>query len=154
MQMLFGGKIIKEQLYMDQDHAHMQRFSRHFRERYLREKKDFKFDGKLTFDKLTDVFESGTTHEENQPCHLFIKPEIIADICNTKCTVEFGNPCQHFCPASVYEMISTDELKGTKKLQINASNCVHCKTCDIADPYQVITWKVPEGGGGPVYTNG
>ncbi len=154
VQMLLGGKIFKDRLPLDADHTHMARFSRVWREKYLREKADFKFDGKLTFDKLSDVYESRTTHEENQPCHLYIRPEVIADICNTKCITEYGNPCQHFCPANVYEMVSTDDLMGTKKLHINASNCVHCKTCDIADPYQAITWKVPEGGGGPIYTNG
>ncbi|MFN3427511.1 MAG: 4Fe-4S dicluster domain-containing protein [Candidatus Thermochlorobacter sp.] len=154
LQMLLGGKILKDKLPLDADHTHMARFSRIWRAKYLREKAEFKFDGKLTFDKLSDVYESKTTHEENQPCHLYIRPDVIADICNTKCITEYGNPCQHFCPANVYEMVSTDDLMGTKKLHINASNCVHCKTCDIADPYQAITWKVPEGGGGPIYTNG
>ncbi|MDX2127667.1 MAG: electron transfer flavoprotein-ubiquinone oxidoreductase [Chloroherpetonaceae bacterium] len=153
-QLLFGGKIFKERLTSSEDYTRMQRLGRLQRERIRNEKAGFKYDGKLTFDKLNDVYESKTTHEENQPCHLYIKPEIIADICNTKCTVEYGNPCQHFCPAAVYEMVVINELSGAKKLQINASNCVHCKTCDIADPYQVITWKVPEGGGGPIYTNG
>jgi electron-transferring-flavoprotein dehydrogenase len=108
-----------------------------------------KFDGKLTFDKLADVYLSGTTHDEDQPVHL-----VVADtsICATKCRTEFGNPCQHFCPASVYEMVPSDD-RGGLKLQINASNCVHCKTCDIADPYQIITWVTPEGGGGPDYKN-
>lgn len=153
-QMLFGGRLLKERLPLDADHTHMSRFSRLWREKYRQNKANFKFDGKLTFDKLTDVYESKTMHEENQPCHLYIRPEIIADICNNKCITEYGNPCQYFCPANVYEMVATDSLMGTKKLHINASNCVHCKTCDIADPYQAITWKVPEGGGGPVYTNG
>jgi electron-transferring-flavoprotein dehydrogenase len=105
----------------------------------------FKGDGKLTFDRLTDVYHSGTRHEEDQPCHL-----IVADtnICATKCVTEYGNPCQYFCPAAVYEM--THE-KGETRLKISAANCVHCKTCDIADPYQIINWVVPEGGGGPNY---
>ena len=107
-----------------------------------------KADGKLTFDKLADVYLSGTMHEEDQPSHL-----IVADtsVCATKCREEYGNPCQHFCPASVYEMVADPEKEGALKLQINASNCVHCKTCDIADPYQIITWTTPEGGGGPNY---
>jgi len=104
-------------------------------------------DGKLTFDKLSDVYHSGTHHEEDQPCHLKIAD---FDICNHRCTVEYGNPCQYFCPASVYEMEDDPGGKG-KHLKINASNCVHCKTCDIADPYQIITWVCPEGGGGPRY---
>ena len=107
-----------------------------------------KGDGKLTFDKLTDVYHSGTKHEEDQPSHLVVHD---LNICATKCVEEFGNPCQHFCPASVYEMEDAADVPGGKKLRINASNCVHCKTCDIMDPYQIITWVPPEGGGGPNY---
>jgi len=106
----------------------------------------FKGDGKLTFDRLTDVYHSGTRHDENQPCHLIV---LEPDICSNRCVHEFGNPCQYFCPAAVYEMEMHD---GTPKLKINASNCVHCKTCDIADPYQIINWVPPEGGGGPNYS--
>jgi electron-transferring-flavoprotein dehydrogenase len=107
-----------------------------------------RFDGKLTFDKLADVYLSGTQHDEDQPVHL-----VVADtsVCATKCREEFGNPCQHFCPASVYEMVPDEANPKALKLHINASNCVHCKTCDIADPYQIITWVTPEGGGGPDY---
>jgi electron-transferring-flavoprotein dehydrogenase len=106
----------------------------------------FKGDGKLTFDRLTDVYHSGTRHEEDQPCHLHVAD---TNICSTKCVEEYGNPCQYFCPAAVYEMAK--DPSGTLKLKINAANCVHCKTCDIADPYQIINWVVPEGGGGPNY---
>jgi electron-transferring-flavoprotein dehydrogenase len=105
----------------------------------------FKGDGKLTFDRLTDVYHSGTRHEENQPCHLVV---LDPDICSDRCVREYGNPCQYFCPAAVYEM---EMEKGIPKLKINASNCVHCKACDIADPYQIINWIPPEGGGGPSY---
>jgi len=105
----------------------------------------YKGDGKLTFDRLTDVYHSGTRHDEDQPCHLIV---LEPNICGDRCVREFGNPCQYFCPAAVYEMV-TD--KGAPKLKINAANCVHCKTCDIADPYQIITWVPPEGGGGPNY---
>jgi electron-transferring-flavoprotein dehydrogenase len=105
----------------------------------------FKGDGVITFDRLTDVYHSGTRHEEDQPCHLVVtEPNICAD----RCVREYGNPCQYFCPAAVYEM---GMEKGAARLKINFSNCVHCKTCDIADPYQIIEWKVPEGGGGPNY---
>ena len=106
------------------------------------------FDGSLTFDKLADVYLSGTTHDEDQPVHL-----VVADtsVCATRCRTEYGNPCQHFCPAKVYEMVPDPAQEGALRLQINASNCVHCKTCDIADPYQIITWVTPEGGGGPDY---
>ena len=100
-----------------------------------------KGDGKVTFDKLTDVYHSGTRHEDDQPIHLVIRD---TDICNHRCVQEFGNPCQHFCPAAVYEMVDA-------KINVNFANCVHCKTCDIMDPYQVITWVPPEGGGGPNY---
>jgi len=102
-------------------------------------------DGKLTFDRLTDVYHSGTRHEEDQPCHLVVTEP---NVCVDRCTREYGNPCQYFCPAAVYEMVVE---KGERKLKINASNCVHCKTCDVADPYQVIQWVPPEGGGGPNY---
>jgi electron-transferring-flavoprotein dehydrogenase len=105
----------------------------------------YKGDGKLTFDRLTDVYHSGTRHEEDQPCHLVV---LEPNICGDRCVREYGNPCQYFCPAAVYEM---DTEKGEPKLKINASNCVHCKTCDIADPYQIINWVPPEGGGGPNY---
>jgi electron-transferring-flavoprotein dehydrogenase len=105
----------------------------------------FKGDGKLTFDRLTDVYHSGTRHEEDQPGHLIVHD---LNVCATKCTVEYGNPCQYFCPAAVYEPVVEN---GAFKLKINAANCVHCKTCDIADPYQIIDWVVPEGGGGPNY---
>jgi electron-transferring-flavoprotein dehydrogenase len=105
----------------------------------------FKGDGKLTFDRLTDVYHSGTRHEEDQPCHLIVRD---LNTCATRCVVEYGSPCQYFCPAAVYEMVKE---KDGFKLKINAANCVHCKTCDIADPYQIIDWVVPEGGGGPNY---
>jgi len=126
----------------------------HLRMRQLREYYDGKlpayaqpaFDDKLTFDKLTDLYNSGTDHDEDQPCHLVV---LQPDICHPRCTAEYGNPCQSFCPAAVYEM--TDTGNGQLRLQINASNCVHCKTCDIMDPYEVINWITPEGGGGPGY---
>ncbi|MBI1940611.1 MAG: electron transfer flavoprotein-ubiquinone oxidoreductase [Acidobacteria bacterium] len=104
-------------------------------------------DAKLTFDKLSDVFHSGTHHEEDQPSHLKIAD---FDICNNRCTRDYGNPCQHFCPAAVYEMEDNPDGSG-RRLKLNPSNCVHCKTCDIADPYEIITWVCPEGSGGPHY---
>ncbi len=107
-----------------------------------------KGDGKLTFDKLTDLYHSGTKHEEDQPSHLIIHD---TNVCNTRCVKEFGNPCQNFCPANVYEMVEDSTQPNGKRISLNAANCVHCKTCDIADPYQIITWVPPEGGGGPNY---
>jgi electron-transferring-flavoprotein dehydrogenase len=106
----------------------------------------FKGDGKLTFDKLTDLYHSGTRHEEDQPAHLVIRD---TDVCNSRCIKEFGSPCQHFCPANVYEMLDDASAPHGKSISLNPSNCVHCKTCDIHDPYQIITWVPPEGGGGP-----
>jgi electron-transferring-flavoprotein dehydrogenase len=102
-------------------------------------------DRKKTFDKLTNVHYSGTQHDEDQPVHLLVHTEV----CHTICGPEYGHPCTRFCPANVYEMV--DNGAGGRRLQINASNCVHCKTCDIMDPYGVITWVPPEGGGGPQY---
>jgi electron-transferring-flavoprotein dehydrogenase len=105
-----------------------------------------RIDRQLTFDRLTNVHYSGTRHAEDQPSHLIVHD---TDICRTRCREEYGNPCTRFCPANVYEMVDAGD--GTKRLQINPSNCVHCKTCDIMDPYQIIDWVPPEGGGGPNY---
>jgi electron-transferring-flavoprotein dehydrogenase len=107
-----------------------------------------KGDGKLTFDRLTDVYHSGTRHDDDQPTHLVISD---LNICNSRCGKEFGNPCQYFCPAAVYEMVESPDSASGKQLHINFANCVHCKTCDIMDPYQIINWVPPEGGGGPNY---
>jgi electron-transferring-flavoprotein dehydrogenase len=107
-----------------------------------------KGDGKLTFDKLTDLYHSGTKHEEDQPAHLLIQD---TNICNDRCVKEFGSPCQNFCPANVYEMVDDAAAPNGKRISLNPANCVHCKTCDIQDPYQIITWVAPEGGGGPSY---
>ena len=104
-------------------------------------------DRTLTFDRLTNVHYSGTRHAEDQPSHLLVAD---TDICRTRCRTEYGNPCLRFCPAAVYEMVDLEGPDGPR-LQINASNCVHCKTCDIMDPYQIIDWVPPEGGGGPQY---
>jgi electron-transferring-flavoprotein dehydrogenase len=129
-------------------HERMRKLREYFRGRVpALEEVRIQFDRERTFDKLTDVYHSGTKHEEDQPSHLLVAD---TDLCRTRCAEEYGNPCQHFCPARVYEMVDSEE-GGGKRLQINASNCVHCKTCDIMDPYQVITWVPPEGGGGPRY---
>jgi electron-transferring-flavoprotein dehydrogenase len=99
-----------------------------------------------TFDRLTAVHHSGTHHREDAPSHLIVHD---TEICRTRCRVEYGNPCTRYCPAHVYEMV--DDGKGGKMLQINAANCVHCKTCDIMDPYQIVDWVPPEGGDGPQF---
>jgi electron-transferring-flavoprotein dehydrogenase len=106
-----------------------------------------KFDKQLTFDKVTDVFHAGVAHNEDQPSHLHV---LDTEICATRCAEEYGNPCQRFCPAAVYEM-EFNAKSDRKELKVNFSNCVHCKTCDIMDPYQIINWVTPEGGGGPNY---
>ena len=107
-----------------------------------------KGDGKLTFDKLTDLYHSGTKHEEDQPAHLIIHD---TNVCESRCIREYGSPCQNFCPANVYEMLDDAAAPNGKRISLNPSNCVHCKACDIQDPYQIITWVPPEGGGGPNY---
>lgn len=107
-------------------------------------------DNVITFDKLTDVYNSGAIHEEDQPSHLHVAD---TNICRDKCSAEYGNPCQYFCPAKVYEPVFERVDGGFEgQLTVNFTNCVHCKTCDIADPYQIITWVPPQGGEGPVYT--
>jgi electron-transferring-flavoprotein dehydrogenase len=104
-------------------------------------------DGKVSFDKLSSVYLSNTNHEENQPCHLTLKDPNIPITVNLR---DYDAPEQRYCPAGVYEIVRD---AGAPRLQINAQNCVHCKTCDIKDPTQNINWVVPEGGGGPNYPN-
>jgi electron-transferring-flavoprotein dehydrogenase len=112
-------------------------------------------DGKLTFDRLSSVFISNTNHEENQPCHLTLKDASVPVSVNL---AKYAGPEQRYCPAGVYEFVDDSPLPagqgaGGKRLQINAQNCVHCKTCDIKDPTQNIVWVAPQGGGGPNYPN-
>ncbi len=140
-QTLFGGKLpftLKDPV---PDHATLKPASRAKPIDYP------KPDGKLTFDKLSSVFLSNTNHEEDQPVHLVLSDP---DIPIRKNLPEFAEPAQRYCPAGVYEVI---EENGSKQFRINAQNCVHCKTCDIKDPAQNITWVTPEGGGGPNYPN-
>ncbi|RCL25549.1 electron transfer flavoprotein-ubiquinone oxidoreductase [Pseudomonas sp. AFG_SD02_1510_Pfu_092] len=105
-------------------------------------------DGKLSFDKLSSVFLSSTNHEEEQPCHLKLTDPNVPIASNLPL---YDEPAQRYCPAGVYEVITQED--GNKRFQINAQNCVHCKTCDIKDPAQNITWVTPEGAGGPNYPN-
>ena len=150
LQYLLGGGVVSKRLPSTPDHTHMNRVA----ERYgtttpsAEAVGEIKYDGTLTFDKETDVYYSSATHEEAQPSHLKVKD---LDICYGKCAEQYNNPCVRFCPASVYEM-TTDESTGEKILKVNFSNCVHCKTCDIKDPFENIEWVPPEGGGGPKYT--
>jgi electron-transferring-flavoprotein dehydrogenase len=103
-------------------------------------------------DRLAAVYFAATEHDEDQPIHLHVSD---TSVCVTRCAQEYGNPCTRFCPANVYEIVNDTMPDGSsgKRLQINAANCVHCKTCDIKDPYQIINWVTPEGGSGPNYQN-
>ena len=143
MGLLTGGRGwgFKNRLFSEAGHKKMKKIVE--KNRY----KDLQFDGTYLFDKVTDVYYSATAHEENQVPHLHINDQ---NVCTTKCAEEYGNPCVKFCPADVYEMVPDGE---GQRLQINFSNCVHCKTCDIMDPYQIIDWVPPEGGDGPVWVN-
>ncbi len=103
-------------------------------------------------DRLAGVYFAATEHDEDQPVHLIVHD---TTVCVTRCAEEYGNPCTRFCPAGVYEIVDDPDGPADtgKRLQINAANCVHCKTCDIKDPYEIITWVTPEGGSGPNYQN-
>ena len=143
LQFLTGGRGLRARYGARPDYQHVKRLAEVIQQPLMRARPD----GRLTFDKLKDVYYSATHHEEDQPSHLRIAD---FNICNGRCVEEYGNPCQYFCPAQVYEMEDNPDGLG-KHLKLNPSNCVHCKTCDIADPYQIITWVCPEGGGGPHY---
>jgi electron-transferring-flavoprotein dehydrogenase len=160
LQMVSGGRGLKDNWYAPAGHEHMETVEDYYGKPYAVPRKEgepagegvapavHEADGMISFDKLTSVYHADTGHEENQPCHLVVSDP---DICHSKCTREYGNPCQHFCPAAVYEWLPGED-PGQQKFQINFSNCVHCKTCDIMDPYQVIDWITPEGGGGPNFS--
>jgi electron-transferring-flavoprotein dehydrogenase len=141
-QMISGGKGLTDPMPSEPDFSRVEKVKDYYGS--WREREVVKYDNTYTFDKLTNVYHSGTKHDEDQPAHLQIAD---FDICNNKCTKEYGNPCESFCPANVYEM--EEEEGGGKHLKLNPTNCVHCKTCDVMDPYEIITWVPPEGGGGP-----
>ncbi|HEX8153071.1 MAG TPA: electron transfer flavoprotein-ubiquinone oxidoreductase [Thermoanaerobaculia bacterium] len=149
MSMVTGGRGfgVLKRLEGHAGHERMERIQRYFGSEHPHPPEKLKYDGKYTFDKVTNVYNGGVIHEENQPAHLLIMD---TEVCVTRCTEEYGNPCQHFCPAAVYEPQQTADGRG-KVPFLNFTNCFHCKTCDIMDPYQVITWVPPEGGGGPDY---
>lgn len=145
LSMVFGpGKDIKP---FEADYQHMRRNAAVRGQHPYPERDEVVYDGTYIVDKLTDVYHSGTKHDEKQPAHLHV---VDTNICATQCKEEFGNPCTRFCPAQVYNMHHSEKT-GRDELQIDFSNCVHCKTCDIRDPYQIITWVPPEGGNGPEY---
>jgi electron-transferring-flavoprotein dehydrogenase len=149
LQMATGGRGLVDPMQPSRGYAEVHKLAEHYgpgttRDAFAR----FKPDGTLTFDRVTDVYHSGTKHDEDQPVHLLVAD---TNICETRCRAEYGNPCEKFCPAAVYEMVPKGSDPADLRLQINFSNCVHCKTCDVMDPYQIITWVTPEGGGGPRY---
>jgi electron-transferring-flavoprotein dehydrogenase len=141
LQWLTGGRDWADGLGSEEDHEGYETLEEHYGDRDANPIAGG-FDGTLTFDKVTDVYHSSAAHDEDQPSHLVV---LDTEICRTRCTAEYGNPCVQFCPAHVYEWVDGD-------LKLNPSNCVHCKTCDIRDPYQIIFWVPPEGGGGPRQT--
>ena len=142
-----GGRYPLDKVVIDEDHKDTKKLLEVYPQGVPAS--TFKYDNQgTTYDKLTDVYHSGTRHEEKQPCHL----KVDTSHCE-RCAEEYGNPCEKFCPANVY-VIERDEATGKfLRLRIDFSNCVHCKTCDIKDPYGAITWVPPEGGGGPLYKN-
>ncbi|MFH1166875.1 MAG: electron transfer flavoprotein-ubiquinone oxidoreductase, partial [Pseudomonadota bacterium] len=142
-QFLFGGRILKNRLPSEADYVHMKTLAGQYGTGSPTHEQmgDIKYDGERTFNKDADVYYSGTAHEEEQPPHLKIGD---TDVCYEKCREAYGNPCIRFCPANVYEM-EVDEQTGKPCLKINFTNCLHCKTCEIKDPYENITWVPPEG---------
>jgi electron-transferring-flavoprotein dehydrogenase len=147
MSLLTGGWWLRDPMPSHAGHERTRTVKQYFGRGAPPEPPSVPIDRALTFDRLTNVHYSGTRHDEDQPSHLLVAD---TDICRTRCIEEYRNPCTRFCPANVYEIVDAAAGAG-KRLQINASNCVHCKACDIMDPYQIIDWVPPEGGGGPSY---
>jgi electron-transferring-flavoprotein dehydrogenase len=146
LMMVTGGRGLIDPIHTHPSHTAMKKLWELPKDQ--QEPPEFEFDGVLTFSKEHLVGFSGTAHEADQPHHLQVAD---TNVCATDCARDYGNPCEKFCPAAVYEMVESKET-GRKELFIHHENCVHCKTCDIADPYQIITWVPPEGGEGPDYT--
>lgn len=142
-QILFRGKMPFTMTISEPDHESLKPASECAKIDYP------KPDNKITFDRLSSVYLSSTVHEEDQPVHLQLKD---CEVPVKHNLALYDEPAQRYCPAGVYEILD-DEKSGEKYLQINAQNCVHCKTCDIKDPTQNINWVVPEGTGGPNYPN-
>ena len=150
LQYILGGRILKDRLEAHADYTHLKTVNEVYgtdsptdEQRGL-----IKFDGEKVFDKETDVYYSGSTHEEQQPSHLQI---LDLNVCYKKCWPLYKAPCVRFCPANVYEM-EVNEETGEPTMKINFSNCLHCKTCDVKDPFENIVWVPPEGGGGPKFS--
>ena len=146
--MITGGRGLVKRVSAHPDHEHMKKLAE-LTPREREKKNKVAYDNELTFDKVTAVALSGARHEVDQPHHLHVAD---LEVCATRCAEEYGNPCESFCPAAVYEMIPDEAKPGRERLVIHHENCVHCKTCDVADPYAIITWTTPEGGDGPDYT--
>jgi len=150
LQYLLGGRDWRERLHTASDNESLDKVYTHYGTAAPTSDQmgDIKFDGELTFDRETDNYYSGVSHRERQPSHLHIRDR---QICVTTCWEEYRSPCTRFCPAKVYEM-RIDEETANRKLVVNFTNCLHCKTCDVKDPFNNITWVPPEGEGGPKYT--
>ena len=150
IQFITGGRGLVDPMKSDEDYKATAAVAEHYGGRDPEEANKIAFDGTLTFDKLTDVYHSGTVHEEQQPCHLKLENREYCDN-EDECKKKYNRSCVKFCPAFVYEE-ETDEETGKTTFKLNPSNCVHCKTCDVKCPYNNITWTPPEGGGGPKYS--
>jgi electron-transferring-flavoprotein dehydrogenase len=145
LQMVFGPG--KDVVSFEADYLEMKKASVIHGSNPYPSRDDLTYDGSYIVDKLTDVFMSGTKHDEHQPAHLIIQD---TEVCATRCKEEYGNPCTRFCPAQVYNMVE-NATTHRAEMQVDFSNCVHCKTCDIRDPYQIIRWVPPQAGEGPEY---
>ncbi len=150
IQFITGGRGLVDPMNTNEDYKATVTVSEHYDGADPEIANKVTFDGTLTFDKLTDVYHSGTVHEEQQPCHLKLGNREYCDNEN-ECKKKYNRSCVKFCPAFVYEE-EVDEASGKTSLKLNPSNCVHCKTCDVKCPYNNITWTPPEGGGGPKYS--
>ncbi len=150
LQQISGGRGVVDPMFVEKDHQTTEDVLEAWGPKPFEEIENQlpKSDGKLFFDKLGSVFLTGTQHDEDSPNHLYVKD---TQICQQECEPRYQSPCTHFCPAQVYEMVESKECQGRYDLKINFTNCIHCKTCDIKCPFDNISWRVPEGGGGPNY---
>jgi electron-transferring-flavoprotein dehydrogenase len=150
LQEITGGRGLCDRMPVEKDYEHTEEVLDVWGPTPWQEKENQlpQMDGTLFFDKLSSVYLTGTMHDEHSPSHLIIKePSVCRDVCHER----YQSPCNHFCPAAVYEMVPDETMAGKKRLQVNYTNCIHCKTCDIKCPMDNILWTPPEGGGGPQY---